>query len=237
MSFRSIILIIVVLFSSICFAQNSEQQLYDAYLTTNMHIWEQYIDSIDWDQATIEERTLLLNYEYGYTAHVVSIKQDDAKQRLEQLEKHLEAHKEALDSGIYYTYKTGICSYKLSLERRQITKQIKGIYDYVNRAGEISPNDPFVLTMLGNVEFFNPIFGSKQQALQYYQKADSIYRIEPAVHQYPRWNIRALQITLVQSLGKTGRKEEAIAMCKKILAEEPNFPFIRDVYLPSLLKK
>lgn len=231
------ILIIVVLLSSACLAHNSEQQLYDAYLTTQMHVWEQYIDSFDWNKATIDEKTLLINYEYGYTAHVVSVKHEDAAERLAQFEEHLEAHRAHLDSGVYYTYKTGICSYRLSLERRQITKQIKGIYNYINRAMEFSPNNPFVLTMQGNVEFFNPIFGSKQKALRYYQKADSIYHNHPEQYNYPRWNVRAMQITLVQSLGKTGLREEAIKKCREILAEEPNFPFIKDIYLPSLLKK
>jgi hypothetical protein len=198
-------------------------------------VWEQYLDTNNWDSATIEERTLLLNYEYGYTAHVISIKQDDAHEVLSSFEKHLEEHRANLDSGVYYTYKTGLCSYKLAFEKKQITKQIKGIYDYIQRAKEISPQDPFVLSMLGNVEFFNPFFGSKQKALQYYQQADSVFH--QTEHNYPRWNIRALQITLVQSLGKTGNKDAAIEKCREILDEEPNFPFIRDVYLPSLLKK
>ena len=233
----SIIIMIVVLFSSSCFAQDSEQQLYDAYLTTNMHVWAEYIDSVNWDTATTDERFLILNYEYGYAAHAISIQQEDAQDRLQQFEQHLEEHRNAMDPAVYYTYKTGICSFKLSLERRHITQQIKGIYHYIDSAMTINPNEPFVLTMKGNVEFFNPIFGSKQKALQFYQKADSLYRLQPAQHQYPRWNIRAMQITLVQSLGKTGKKEAAIDMCKQILEEEPNFPFIRDTYLPSLLKK
>ena len=232
---RIILILIVVLFSSLCRAQDSEQLLYDAYLETEMHVWENYLDTSDWNNATIEERTLLLNYEYGYTAHVISIKQDDAKEVLSSFENHLEAHKAYMDSGVYYTYKTGLCSYKLALEKKQITKHIKGIYEYIQRAGEISPQDPFVLSMQGNVEFFNPLFGSKQKALRYYQQADSIYHLMQ--HNYPRWNIRALQITLVQSLGKTGQKAAAIDKCHEILEEEPNFPFIRDVYLPSLLKK
>lgn len=233
----SIIILIVVLFSSSCFAQDSEQQLYDAYLTTHMDVWADYIDSVNWDTANTDERSLLLNYEYGYAAHVISIQQEDAPLRLQQFEQHLEAHKADMDPAVYYTYRAGICSFKLSLERRHITQQIKGIYNYVDSAMTINPNEPFVLTMKGNVEFFNPIFGSKQKALLFYQQADSLYRLQLAQHAYPRWNHRALQITLVQSLGKTGQKEAAIEMCQQILAEEPNFPFIRDIYLPSLLKK
>ena len=191
-----------MLLSGFAFAQDLEQQLYNAYRATEMDVWAQYIDSVNWETATVNERSMLINYEYGYTAHVVSIKQEDAAQRLNQLEQHLEAHRNMMDSGVYYAYQTGISCFKLSLEKRQITKQIKNIYGYIERAMQISPNDPFVLTMQGNVEFFNPFFGNKQKALQYYQKADSIYSIEPSVHNYPRWNIRAMQIPMEKILDR-----------------------------------
>lgn len=193
-------IVIGMLLSGFAFAQDLEQQLYNAYRATEMDVWAQYIDSVNWETATVNERSMLINYEYGYTAHVVSIKQEDAAQRLNQLEQHLEAHRNMMDSGVYYAYQTGISCFKLSLEKRQITKQIKNIYGYIERAMQISPNDPFVLTMQGNVEFFNPFFGNKQKALQYYQKADSIYSIEPSVHNYPRWNIRAMQIPMEKIL-------------------------------------
>ena len=195
-------ILIGMLLSGFAFAQDLEQRLYNAYRATEMDVWAQYIDSVNWETATVNERSMLINYEYGYTAHVVSIKQEDAAQRLNQLEQHLEAHRNMMDSGVYYAYQTGISCFKLSLEKRQITKQIKNIYGYIERAMQISPNDPFVLTMQGNVEFFNPFFGNKQKALQYYQKADSIYSIEPSVHNYPRWNIRAMQIPMEKILDR-----------------------------------
>ena len=195
-------ILIGMLLSGFAFAQDLEQRLYDAYRATEMDVWAQYIDSVNWETATVDERSMLINYEYGYTAHVVSIKQEDAAQRLNQLEQHLEAHRNMMDSGVYYAYQTGISCFKLSLEKRHITKQIKNIYGYIERAMQISPNDPFVLTMQGNVEFFNPFFGNKQKALQYYQKADSIYSIEPSVHNYPRWNIRAMQIPMEKILDR-----------------------------------
>ena len=195
-------IVIGMLLSGFAFAQDLEQRLYDAYRATEMDVWASYIDSVNWETATVDERSMLINYEYGYAAHVVSIKQEDAAQRLNQLEQHLEAHRNMMDSGVYYAYQTGISCFKLSLEKRHITKQIKNIYGYIERAMQISPNDPFVLTMQGNVEFFNPFFGNKQKALKYYQKADSIYSIEPSVHNYPRWNIRAMQIPMEKILDR-----------------------------------
>ena len=234
---RIIFISISLLLTSLCHAQDLEQRLYDAYMCSDLTVWARYIDSVNWDTATNDERAMVLNYEYGYAAHAISLKQADAAQRLEQFTNHLEAYRAYLDSGVYYTYKTSICSFRLSLEKKQIAKQIKGIYDYIDRAMQISPNDPFVLTMQGNVEFFNPFFGSKQKALKYYLKADSIYNIHPNQYKYPRWNIRALQIPLLQSMEKLGYIEEAIQKCHEILARDPYFPFITELYLPTILKK
>ena len=233
---RGILISIALLLSSLAFSQDLEQRLYEAYLNAEMDIWANHIDSVNWDSLTVDEQTVLLNYEYGYAAHAIGAKQDDAAYRLEQFATHLEAHRNHIDSGVYYTYKTGECTFRLSLEKKHIAKQIKGIYDYMDRAMTISPNDPFVLTMQGNVEFFNPFFGSKQKALLYYQKADSIYNTS-SHYDYPRWNIRALQIPLLQSMEKLGLIEEGIQKSYEILAKDPYFPFITELYLPSLLKK
>ena len=72
---RLITIMIVMLLSGLAHAQDLEQRLYDAYRATDMDVWARYIDSVDWETATVDERSMLINYEYGYTAHVVSIKQ------------------------------------------------------------------------------------------------------------------------------------------------------------------
>jgi predicted Zn-dependent protease len=98
-------------------------------------------------------------------------------------------------------------------------KYAKGIFSNIQRAMELNANDPFVLSMQGNVEFYSP-FGSKKAALEYFQKADSLYGVAGA--DYERWNRRAVQMTYIQCLSKQRRKEEAIALCAELLAEEPN---------------
>ena len=230
-------ILIVMLLSGIAQAQDLEQRLYNAYLNADMDVWARYIDSVNWDNATIDERFVILNYEYGYAAHAIGAKQEDAAYRLEQFTNHLETHRAHIDSGLYYCYKTAVCTFRLSLEKKHIAKQVKGIYEYIGQAMNISPNDPFVLAMQGNVEFFNPFFGSKQKALKYYLKADSVYHIKPSQYDYPRWNIRAMQIPLLQSMGYVRTKEEVLEKCNELLTEEPNFSYISETYLPEYLKE
>ncbi len=220
--------------SSICFAQYSDKQLYDAYLVRDMEVWERYIASVDVDTASVEERVRLLNYEYGYVAYSISQGHANARVLLDKFESNLEALRDVLPEATYLAYRCGMNSYELSLNKVRLAKYGKRIYSEIERAMSLNPHDPLVLAMKGNVEFYSPL-GDKTVALECYQRADSVYHARHTSHYL--WNVRAVQMTLVQCLEKTGQHKAAIDKCHELLREEPNFHFIRDVYLPELEKK
>ena len=205
--------------SSMCHAQYSNCQLYEAYITRDMSVWEHYIDSADWDSLDTEQRKQLLNYEYGFSAYMLGIDVEKGKKLIQRFATHLEAIKGELQEERYCAYLASVYTYQLALNRGQLVKYAKRIFSNIERAMELNPNDPFVLSMQGNVEFYSP-FGNKKKALGYYQKADSLYGIAGA--DYERWNRRAVQLTYIQCLDKQRRSDEAIALCEKLLAEEPN---------------
>ena len=202
-----------------CYAQYSNYQLYEAYITRDMSVWEHYIDSADWDSLDTEQRKQLLNYEYGFSAYMLGIDVEKGKKLIQRFATHLEAIKGELQEERYCAYLASVYTYQLALNRGQLVKYAKRIFSNIERAMELNPNDPFVLSMQGNVEFYSP-FGNKKTALGYYQKADSLYGIAGA--DYERWNRRAVQLTYIQCLDKQRRSDEAIALCEKLLAEEPN---------------
>ena len=202
-----------------CHAQSSNCQLYEAYITRDMSVWEHYIDSADWDSLDTEQRKQLLNYEYGFSAYMLGIDVEKGKKLIQRFATHLEAIKGELQEERYCAYLASVYTYQLALNRGQLVKYAKRIFSNIERAMELNPNDPFVLSMQGNVEFYSP-FGNKKTALGYYQKADSLYGIAGA--DYERWNRRAVQLTYIQCLDKQRRSDEAIALCEKLLAEEPN---------------
>ena len=205
--------------SSMCYAQYSNCQLYEAYITRDMSVWEHYIDSADWDSLDTEQRKQLLNYEYGFSAYMLGIDVEKGKKLIQRFATHLEAIKGELQEERYCAYLASVYTYQLALNKNQLVKYAKRIFSNIERAMELNPNDPFVLSMQGNVEFYSP-FGNKKTALGYYQKADSLYGIAGA--DYERWNRRAVQLTYIQCLDKQRRSDEAIALCEKLLAEEPN---------------
>ena len=202
-----------------CHAQYSNCQLYEAYITRDMSVWEHYIDSADWDSLDTEQRKQLLNYEYGFSAYMLGIDVVKGKKLIQRFATHLEAIKGELQEERYCAYLASVYTYQLALNRGQLVKYAKRIFSNIERAMELNPNDPFVLSMQGNVEFYSP-FGNKKTALGYYQKADSLYGIAGA--DYERWNRRAVQLTYIQCLDKQRRGDEAITLCEKLLAEEPN---------------
>ena len=214
-----LIALILLMVSGLCQAQYSNHQLYQAYLTRDMSVWENYIDSADWNSLDTEQRKQLLNYEYGFSAYILGIDVEKGKKLIQRLATHLEAMKGELPEERYCAYLASVYTYQLALDKSQLMKYAKGIYNNIERAMELNPNDPFVLSMQGNVEFYSP-FGSKKAALEYFQKADSLYGVAGA--DYERWNRRAVQMTYIHCLNKQRRRDEAIALCAELLAEEPN---------------
>lgn len=204
---------------SICYAQYSNHQLYQAYLTRDMNVWQQYIASAEWEKMSNEEQKQLLNYEYGFAAYCVTMGGNDAKEMLERYENHLHASKGIIPDAEYHAYLSGLYSYKLSLDKTQLLKYSRGIFDNIKQAAELQPDNPFVLSMLGNVEFYSP-FGNKKKALEYYQKSNTLYHQMPDAKEL--WNVRAVQMTIVQCLAKMNRAEEAKQQCELFLKEEPN---------------
>lgn len=214
-----LLMLILLMVSGLCHAQYSNHQLYQAYITRDMSVWEHYIDSADWSSLDTEQRKQLLNYEYGFSAYMLGIDVEKGKRLIQLFASHLEEMKNVLPEERYCAYLASVYTYQLALDKSQLMKHAKGIFSNIQRAMELNPNDPFVLSMQGNVEFYSP-FGSKKTALGYFQKADSLYGVTGA--DYERWNRRAVQMTYIHCLNKQRRGDEAIALCEKLLAEEPN---------------
>jgi tetratricopeptide (TPR) repeat protein len=198
-------------------AQYSSHQLYQAYLVGDVHVWGKYLEKGRWEQMTKEEQHKYLNYEYGYLAYNIAKDANSAKTMLQQFENHLQEAKHFIDESEYYAYMTGLYSYKLSFEKTRVLKYAPAIFENIKLAMKKGQNNPFVLAMQGNVEFYNPM-GSKEKALDYFEQAEQLYL---QTQRYEKWNLRTVQMHIIQCLDKMGRKQEAINQCKQYLEEEP----------------
>jgi hypothetical protein len=176
-----------------CHAQYSNHQLYEAYLNREMSVWEEYIVSAKWDTLALEAKQQLLNYEYGFSAYMLGENADKAREFVARFENHLEGLKEALPAARYHAYLASVYTYKLGMDKANMIANAKQLYANVNRALELNKEDALVLSMKGNVEFYSP-FGSKKKALEYFQKADSVYAIRG--EEYEQWNHRAVEMNI-----------------------------------------
>lgn len=195
-------LLILLMVSSICHAQYSDHQLYEAYLNRDMSVWEEYISAADWETMDIEEQKRMLNYEYGFSAYILG--QDTTKARVfvSNFDQHLEDLKVHLSEARYLAYLSSLYTYKMSLEKDHYVVYIRKIMASVKQAMDLDNNDALVMSMSGNVEFYNP-FGNKKKALKYFQKADSLYDV--SAEDYERWNRRAVEMTIEQCLQKLNK--------------------------------
>ena len=188
--------------SGLCLAQYSNHQLYQAYLNQDVTIWGEYIASVEWDSLTIEEKKQLLNYEYGYTAVVLGKDKELAKDMLQRYEQHLLALKDTLHQARYEAYWASVCTYKMTLEKGRLITHAKNLFACINRIKELNIEDALALSMLGNVEFYAPT-GSKKKALDYFQRADSVYSIQ--AEEYEQWNHHAVKMNIQQCRDKLNK--------------------------------
>ena len=174
--------------SGLCRAQYSNHQLYLAYLEQDMSVWEAYIASTEWSDLTVEEKKQLLNYEYGFTAYALAYETQKAGDILSRYEMHVRDAQSILSKAEYLTHMAAISTYRFSLEKK--LRYATSIYNYIKQAAEEDDDNPFVVEIMGNVEYYSP-FGTKKKALQYFQQADSLYTVRGK--EYHQWNLQAVR--------------------------------------------
>lgn len=215
----------------------SEQAMYNCYLGQDKQLWKQYISSANWEQMNNKERNRLLNYEYGYIAYAISIKDKDMKPMLQKFNTHISEMEGKMSESTRLTYLAAAASYNISVNKISILNNGIKALSYSEKAVETDNLNPYALTLRGSIFFYCPpaFGGDKNMALQYLLQAEQIFR--QTGDTINNWNYRSVQMVIAQCYEKTGNKEKAINKCREILNEEPDFVYIRDNYLPTLLGK
>ncbi len=213
----------------------SDEALYKCYLGEDKELWKQYITTADWNKLTSKERQRLLNYEYGYIAYAVSENNSESKKLLDNFNSHIESMTGKMAESTRLVYLSAAASYSISLSKWTIAVNGPKTFNYAEKALAIDSLNPLALTLRGSIYFYSPkaFGGDKQLALKYMQQAEK--QFQQRGDTVNNWNYRSVQMILAQCLEKTGNKQAAIAKCRSILQEEPEFSYIRDCYLPELL--
>lgn len=229
----------LLVFPTIALAQFNDAKMYQAYLTQNMDVWEQSLnEAYTIPKPTVRQLEKIVNYEYGYIAARLDEKNKNEAQRvMDKMAAHIKLLEENhFDAAMISVYRSSLCAYSYKLNVWDLSSVSKCI-DYIEKAYAESPNNPMVVSLKGNIDFYRPSFfgGSKKRALFNFEKALKLFEKKNLTTN--NWNYIATFLAMAQAYEKSGEKEKAILTCKKILEVSPNFAYVKNVYYPKLMKE
>ena len=127
-----------------------------------MSVWKAHIDTV-----------IDLPYEYGFCGYMVDRDKSNALPYVKRFKEHISAQLNLLPKGHYEMYISAVYVYELRLH--QSIHPVKAM-SLAKEAVKRAPNDPVVLSYYGTCLFYAPKpFGSKQEALIWFEKADSCF--------------------------------------------------------------
>ncbi len=202
-----------------------------------MSVWQNYIDQADWTRLSSKEKARLLNYEYGYTAYIADKDAAAADFYLKQFNQHINNLEAELPASTIASYRSAYYAYMTKVDKWHIISNATKSLQYADDAIEADLHDPIALALYGNVKMYTPktFGGDKEVALQYYQRAETLYESQRDTRN--NWNYRAIQLCMIQCYEKLDQLDQAIQKGKAVLEDEPDFVYLRDTYLPLLESK
>ncbi len=235
---RKLFFSIMLLVAQLAFCQFSDEQLYMAYMSSDLSLWGQYIDAQDWNTMSHPQRLRLINYEYGYIPVLADQnRMEEAAHYLQQFNNHLSQEQSYLPKATYIAYRSASHAYAYLLDKSKIFSEGMQSFKTAKQALLSDPNNPIALTLKGNVDFYAPkLFGGdKKQAMELFLQAESIMSRDTAFRYL--WNLPAIQLCIAQCYEKSGDIPAAIRQAEKTLQQHPHFIYIRQTYLPQLKRR
>ena len=151
------------------FVSQTDSLMLAAYDREDMTVWQNYVDSINYQLSTIN-----LLYIYGFCGYIVDRDKNAALPYVKQFRAHVEAAKDQLPVGHYEMYMSAVLVYELRLHVSM--RPVKAM-SLAKEATRLAPTDPLVLSYYGTSLFYAPKpFGSKSEALEWFTKADRYFQ-------------------------------------------------------------
>jgi len=235
---RKLLLLVALLVAKLAFGQFSNEQLYQAYMQSDLKTWGEYIDSQNWDQLSHSERHRLINYEYGYIPFLADLQRmDEAAQHLERYCQHLSDEQPYLSPADYTAYLSASHAYAYLIDKGKIFSDGMQSFKLAKQAVELDPHNVIALSLKGNVNFYAPkLFGgNKQKAMEMFLEAEQIMEQDPEWEYL--WNYPAMQLCIAQCYEKLGELDAALRYANKTLQRHPHFKYLKETYLPELKQK
>ncbi len=174
-------------------AQVTDRELFDAYQKQDMSVWKTYVDSLN--THSLNTNSLLI--EYGYCGYALEYDKPHATPYISRFRAHVEAQRETLPPGHYEMYMSAVYVYELRTHESFHPARAMSL---AKQATKIAPKDPLVLAYYGTSLFYAPKpFGSKQEALDYFERAEQYFRA-------PQWKYCWVREATLMYIGQCKEK-------------------------------
>ncbi len=218
------------------FGQN--KVIYKAYLSGDMQAWEKEMNSLD--PKTDKEKLELVNYQYGYIGWCISEKkEDEADKYLKRAEKTVDMleDKDYRESTLL-AYKAAFIGFEIGISPAKAPFIGMRSLSYAEESLKLNPENYFTHLQLGNIYFYMPKMfgGSKSVAITNYLKSLELMESNKA-QLVNNWNYLSILAVIIDSYYKMGEYKKAEEYCKKTLAIEPEFLWVKDILYPKVTKK
>jgi len=236
---RTLILFLMITATAGAEAQN-KAEIYSAYISGDMEQWKNVIDRMEEVKSRDNSFLLeLVNYQYGYIAWAIGVKQNSEARRYLKL---AEANLAVLEGNRYKlsmvnAYKAAFYGYRIGLNVLQAPFIGPKSVESANLAMKLDPSNPYGYIQYGNSQYYMPAMfgGSKEEAIKHYLKAEELMASDEEFAEN-NWNYLNLLTVLAQAFSETGDPASAKEYYDKILKIEPGFIWVKDQLYKDLMK-
>jgi tetratricopeptide (TPR) repeat protein len=236
---RTLILFLMITATAGAEAQN-KAEIYSAYISGDMEQWKNVIDRMEEVKSRDNSFLLeLVNYQYGYIAWAIGVKQNSEARRYLKL---AEANLAVLEGNRYKlsmvnAYKAAFYGYRIGLNVLQAPFIGPRSVESANLAMKLDPSNPYGYIQYGNSQYYMPAMfgGSKEEAIKHYLKAEELMASDEEFAEN-NWNYLNLLTVLAQAFSETGDLASAKEYYDKILKKEPGFIWVKDQLYKDLMK-
>lgn len=238
---KKYILILSLAILSCCVLGQTNKSIYNAYVSGNMTKWKDAMDSIEALKQKNDNVVLdLINYQYGYIAWCIGKnKANEAKKYLNKATDNLEKlQQKKYNESMLYAYKAAFVGFEIGLAKYKAPLIGMKSLEYAKKSVSFDASNAFGYMQLGNIYFYMPKMfgGSKSLALEQYLKAMKFMESSND-YKTSNWNYLNVLATIINAYIELNQYEEAKRYCKKTLAIEPGFDWVKNNLYPKVLKK